>query len=107
MLQTQLFKLNQNPYITIKKFENIMFANNFKIENNSMNKTDEWNSTLNELLFENLIPQMWVIDKIYYVPINNKQVIVYIYVISHTIKNIMIKKLNEYCQKNFKNVLLK
>jgi hypothetical protein len=84
-----------------------MFANNFKIENNSMNKTDEWNSTLNELLFENLIPQMWVIDKIYYVPINNKQVIVYIYVISHTVKNIMIKKLNEYCQKNFKNVLLK
>jgi hypothetical protein len=80
------------PYIKIKHFENIKF--NFK----------DWKLTLNKLFFENSLPQLWILNKIQYIPKNEKQTIVYVFVISSTVKYYIINKLEAYCKNNFINV---
>jgi hypothetical protein len=82
------------PYITIKNFQNLKF--NFK----------DWNLTLNKLFFENYLPQMWITKKIQYVPKNKNQVIVYVFVISQSVKQHVIKKLSLYCNEHLFNVTL-
>jgi hypothetical protein len=95
ILKKELYILKKNvicPYITIKHFENIKF--HFK----------DWKLTLNKLFFENLIPQMWIINKIQYIPKNNKQIIVYVFVISSAVRHSVIQKLESYCNNHFENV---
>jgi hypothetical protein len=91
-----LQKFFKTPYVTIKKFENIHYDG-----------INDWNLTINTLFFENLIPQMWIINKLKYVPANKKQIIVYIYLISHTVKKCIVNKLIKYCSYNFHNVSIK
>jgi hypothetical protein len=95
ILRKELHILKKNvlyPYITIKHFENIKY--NFK----------DWKLTLNKLFFENHLPQMWIINKIEYIPKNKKQIIVYVFIISVAVKQSIIQKLESYCNNHFENV---
>jgi hypothetical protein len=95
ILKKELYILKKNvivPYIKIKHFENIKF--NFK----------DWKLTLNKLFFENYLPQMWIINKIQYIPKNKKQIIVYVFIISITVKHFIRRKLETYCNNQFINV---
>jgi hypothetical protein len=97
LLKKNYYILKKNllsPYITIKNFQNINF--HFK----------DWNLTLNKLFFENYLPQMWITKKIQYKPKNNKQTIVYVFVISYSVKQHIIKKLLTHFHENACNVTI-
>lgn len=82
----KLKKIISNNYITIKDFNNL----------SGINISNNYKYTLNTLFFANNLPQMWIIDSIQYQSKNSERKIVYVYVLSHAVKNFCVKKLKKH-----------
>lgn len=98
-LKNELYKINKSvyyiPYLKICGYENLP---NYK--------SKEWQSAFQTLFYENNLPQMWIIKSIIYpCPKKSPNVIVYLFLLSDTVKNVTKRKLSTYILNHFKDIV--